>query len=62
MGLDMRFLGGKSRKKAAQISFGFEGHPKYVYVLSVADAFELAVELGGGVVWVAVFGFGLALI
>lgn len=39
----------------------FEG----VYGFSVADAFELAVELGGGIVWVAVFfliiGFGLAL-
>ena len=39
----------------------FEG----VYGFSVADAFELAVELGGGIVWVAlvvVFGrFGLTL-
>ena len=39
----------------------FEG----VYRLAVADAFELAVELGGRIVWVAVFifvgGFGLAL-
>ena len=40
----------------------FEG----VYVFSVADAFELAIELGGGIVGVAifvlVFGFGLALL
>ena len=40
----------------------FEG----VYVFSVADAFELAIELGGGIVRVAifvlVFGFGLALL
>ena len=40
----------------------FEG----VYILSVADAFELAIELGGGIVGVAIFvlifGFGLPLL
>ena len=42
-----------------------KGDFKGVYGFSVSDAFELAVELGGGVVRVAVFffvgGFGLAL-
>src|SRR5260370_712851 len=42
-----------------------EGDFEGVYWLSVADALELAVELGGGVVRVAIFffvvGFGLAL-
>ena len=37
-----------------------------VYVFSIADASELAIELGGGIVRVAifvlVFGFGLALL
>jgi hypothetical protein len=46
---------------AAFAKWDFEG----VYGLAVADAFELAVELGGRIVWVAVFffvgGFGLAL-
>ena len=47
------------------VSFA-EGDFEGVYGLTVADAFELAIELGGWVVWiafVAVFGgFGLALL
>jgi hypothetical protein len=59
-----RFLR-STKRRFALVSFAerdFEG----VDVLSVADAFELAIELGGGIVGVAifvlVFGFGLTLL
>jgi hypothetical protein len=60
-GDDNKKINGKSKGLATFAKGDFEG----VYGLAVADAFELAVELGGGVVRVAVFvlilGFGLAL-
>jgi hypothetical protein len=52
-------------KVGVLVSFA-DGDFEGVYGLTVADAFELAVELGGGVGGVAVFffvvGFGLALL
>ena len=56
---------GTSQNKDGRLAWFGEGDFECVYRLSVADAFELAVELGGGVVRVAVFffvvGFGLTL-
>jgi hypothetical protein len=53
------------RRTGALVSFA-EGDFEGVYGFSVADAFELAIELSGWVVRVAVFffvgGFGLALL
>jgi hypothetical protein len=60
-GDDNKKCNGKSKGLARFVEGDFEG----VYGLAVADAFELAIELGSGVVRVAVFvlllGFGLAL-
>jgi hypothetical protein len=55
----------KGNGKSKGLATSAEGNFESFYGLAVADAFELAVELGGWVVGVAVFffvvGFGLAL-